>query len=506
MLLQQNSNNYSNNRSHRDLSEIYLAKFDPDDHQLTVGEWCKQVDSLINLRGYSPQIALMKALSCLKGRTKTWADINAHELPDWTDLKRELISQFSAETRHIYFVTKFREYTSNDAKNYAEYVTEAWRLFARISPNAPNDLMVEAVISGIHSSQTKLDTDLTDTTELEEVLFKHSSTFGMTSPIRKVKTGTLNIRLKDPSRIVQRRPYRLASVEKEKVNIIIDDLKAKGIIRDSCSPFASPILLVKKKNGDDRLCVDYRELNSNTIRDNYPLPLIQDQINILGSAKYFTTLDMESGFHQIPINEESIEKTAFVTPDGQYEYVTMPFGLCNSPSVYQRAINKALGDYKDKIALVYIDDVLIPSETIQEVERLMHTIRDHLGVVSQNQNKTWLTKLGELQLCINTTKSKATGHAPLELLIGKKCSPPAIQQLTLIEDVIDRDGLRKDASNRMAEQAIESQNRFVSHEHVSLIPTPKSFESTSDDDRDKRKQGTTFVWKNSPCDFLLSRN
>lgn len=523
--------------------------------------------------------------------------------------------QFGAETRHIYFVNKFREYTSNDAKSYAEYVTEAWRLFTRISPHAPEDLKIEAVISGIrpkfyqaellrampksqaeliatlsnyrkrpagflnseienkrprfeppgtnsneqpsntiqssctrcgrrgHKSQdckipicyickkpghttnncwtrtnnhnatqparsttsrqptvnslqktcpscttvqignvtlsclidtgaecsliskkssgsipgkreinllqmrgvsgeiitsneiikttitinevtfeanlhvvdclfydvilgidsllipgikielcdngikiirdpsinsiqkdsfpTNIDTDLTDKTKLTEILTKHTEAFVMTSPIKKVSTGTLKIRLKDPSRVVQRRPYRLAPIERENVKNIICDLKQRGIVRDSCSPYASPILLVKKKDGTDRLCVDYRELNSNIVRDQYPLPLIQDQIDKLGTAKFFTTLDMESGFHQIPIEEESIEKTAFVTPDGQFEYLTMPFGLCNSPSVYQRAINQALGDYKDKIALVYMDDVLILSDNEQEgLERL----------------------------------------------------------------------------------------------------------------------------------------
>lgn len=90
--------------------------------------------------------------------------------------------------------------------------------------------------------------------------------------------------------------------------------------------------------------MDYRELNKNTVADRYPLPLIADQIARLRKAKYFICLDMASGFHQIPIHPNSTEYTAFVTPDGQYEYITMPFGLKNAPSVFQRAIFKALGD------------------------------------------------------------------------------------------------------------------------------------------------------------------
>ncbi|CAF4951779.1 unnamed protein product [Pieris macdunnoughi] len=215
----------------------------------------------------------------------------------------------------------------------------------------------------------EIDTDLTNQSQINEIFyiineFKDNFTSG--NHVSRVTTGELKIRLKNPDKIVQRRPYRLSPVEREKVREMIQDLKENGIIRDSSSPFSSPILLVKKKNGTDRLCVDFRELNSNTVRDNYPLPLIADQIDRLGKARYYSCLDMASGFHGIPISEDSIEKTAFVTPDGQFEYLRMPFGLCNAPSVYQRSINVALGDYKDNIALVYIDDILVVSESVQQ--------------------------------------------------------------------------------------------------------------------------------------------
>ncbi|XP_046141101.1 uncharacterized protein LOC123987675 [Osmia bicornis bicornis] len=121
-------------------------------------------------------------------------------------------------------------------------------------------------------------------------------------------------------------------------------------------------ILQRKKNGSDRLCVDYRALNRITIKDRYPLPLIDDQ---LGKGRYFTTLDMTSGFHQIPIAAESIEKTTFVTSDGHYKYLRMPFGLNNAPAVFQRAIHRALGNLRNKVALAYIDDVLIRSSTVE---------------------------------------------------------------------------------------------------------------------------------------------
>jgi len=139
-----------------------------------------------------------------------------------------------------------------------------------------------------------------------------------------------------------------------------------NIIRPSSSPFASPMLLVKKKDGSDKLCIDFRELNANTVSDKYPLPLISYQINRLRGSKYFSSLDMASGFYQIPIHTDSIEKTAFVTPEGQYEFLAMSFGLKNASSVFQRAIVQALVDLAYSYAIVYIDDVLIVANSKEE--------------------------------------------------------------------------------------------------------------------------------------------
>lgn len=111
------------------------------------------------------------------------------------------------------------------------------------------------------------------------------------------------------------------------------------MIRDSDSPFASPILLVRKKDGELRLCVDYRSLNEIMKRDRHPLPIIEDQINFLAGKTRFISLDLFSGYHQVPISKESIEKTAFVTPEGQYEYLCVPFGLFNASSVFARLIS-----------------------------------------------------------------------------------------------------------------------------------------------------------------------
>ena len=181
--------------------------------------------------------------------------------------------------------------------------------------------------------------------------------------ISTVTTGQLKIRLKT-NKIINYRPYRLAPIEREKVKQIIDDLLKKGIIQESESEYASPILLVKKKDGSDRLCIDYRALNQIIEKERYPLPLIEDQIDRLGKAKYYIAIDMKNGFYQIAIEPQSTKYTAFVTPDGHFEFLKMPFGICNGPSVFQKAITKAVKDLK--FILVYIDDLLIPFSTISE--------------------------------------------------------------------------------------------------------------------------------------------
>ncbi|KAJ8710458.1 hypothetical protein PYW08_008973 [Mythimna loreyi] len=250
-------------------------------------------------------------------------------------------------------------------------------------------LVHQPVVYHVRSQNEKfdnLDCDLTNDDQINELkilLNKFQHLFIHGYPRTRVNTGELEIRLKDDNKWVERRPYRLSPVEREKVREIVKELLEHKIIRESKSPFSSPIILVKKKNGMDRMCVDYRELNRNTLRDHYPLPIISDQIDQLAGGYYFSTLDMAAGFHQIPISEASIEKTAFVTPDGLYEFLTMPFGLSNAVSVYQRCINRALAHLLtsvDQVCQVYVDDVLSKcrdfAEGIAHIERILIALQE----------------------------------------------------------------------------------------------------------------------------------
>ncbi len=165
---------------------------------------------------------------------------------------------------------------------------------------------------------------------------------------------------------IKQRSYRTSHQVQQKIREEVNEMLNNGIIRPSNSPWASPVVLVLKKDGNVRFCTDYRKLNAITRKDSYPLPRIQETIDVIGKAKWFSTIDFCSGFWQIPVREADIPKTAFITRDGLYEYVRMPFGLCNSPSTFQRTMDVLLTGMNNRCALVYIDDILIFSNSFED--------------------------------------------------------------------------------------------------------------------------------------------
>lgn len=178
------------------------------------------------------------------------------------------------------------------------------------------------------------------------------------------------IKLVDDVPVTQ--PYRrIPPNQYQEVQEHISKLLKKGIIQESESAYASPVVVVRKSDGSIRLCVDYRKLNLKTKKDAFPLPRIDESFDALKGAKYFSTIDLASGYHQVAMDEKDRQKTAFTTPFGLFEYVRMPMGVCNGPATFQRLMQATMSDLIFDIMLVYLDDILVYSPTFEShLERL----------------------------------------------------------------------------------------------------------------------------------------
>lgn len=192
-----------------------------------------------------------------------------------------------------------------------------------------------------------------------DVFAVHDEDLGYTDRVKH------EIHLTDDTPVAQ--PYRrIPPTQFEEVKEHISGLLRKGVIQESSSSYASPIVLVRKADGSLRLCVDYRKLNSKTNRDAFPLPRIDESLDALGGAQVFSTIDLVSGYHQVAVHEKDRHKTAFTTPFGLYEYHRMPFGLCNAPATFQRLMQAVMSDFVFQIVLIYLDDLLVYSSTFHE--------------------------------------------------------------------------------------------------------------------------------------------
>ena len=200
---------------------------------------------------------------------------------------------------------------------------------------------------------------LNDLVKYAIVFALHSSELGMTDLVtHAIDTGD-SVPIKQAARRI------LFSLRKT-VDNMVQNMLEQGVIKPSSSHWSSPVVLMEKKDGNKRFCVDYRRLNSVTKMDVFPLPRVDGTLDSLAQSQYFTSLDLATGFWQVQMDASSQEKTVFATYSGLYEFRVMPFGLCNSPATFQRLMESVLSGLTQKICMVYIDDVLVIGKIFTE--------------------------------------------------------------------------------------------------------------------------------------------
>jgi hypothetical protein len=194
---------------------------------------------------------------------------------------------------------------------------------------------------------------------------------------------------------ISKRPYRMPMNELVELKNQIVELQAKGFIRPSSSLWGAHVLFIEKKDGTQQMCVDYRSLNEVTMKNKYPLPQIEDLFDQMKGVSIFSKIDLKSGYHQLRIRESDIPKTTLCTRYGLYKYTMMSFRLTNAPTYFMYLMNKMFMEYLDKFVVVFIDDILVYSNTEEEHEEHLRLVLEKLRAnqlyAKFRKCKFWLT-------------------------------------------------------------------------------------------------------------------
>lgn len=260
----------------------------------------------------------------------------------------------------------------------------AWICLQGQMPNEFSCALVELqLLTDLVSSSPELPA------EIQKILEHFSDVFTEPTGLPPKRAASHSIPLVQGARPVQIRPYRFAPALKDEIEHQIADMLKSGVIRPSTSNFASPLLMVKKKDQTWRPCVDYRQLNALTIKSKYPLPVIDELLDELHGACFFSKLDLRAGYHQIRLTEGDEYKTAFHTHHGHFEFTVMAFGLTGAPATFQAEMNRTLSPLLRRCALVFFDDILIYSRSYSD--HLSH-LQQVLQLLSDNHWKVKISK------------------------------------------------------------------------------------------------------------------
>nr|GEW04950.1 hypothetical protein [Tanacetum cinerariifolium] len=246
---------------------------------------------------------------------------------------------------------------------------------------------------------------------------------------------------------VAKSPYRLAPLEMQELSAQLWELQDKGFIRPSDSPWGAHVLFVKKKDSAMRMCIDYRELNKLIIKNHYPLSRIDDLFDQLQGARYFSKIDLQSGYHQLRLHENDIPKTGFWTRYGHFEFTVMPFGLTNAPAVFMDLMNRVCKPYLDKFFIVFIDDILVYSKSKDEhkVKFLGHVVNQsgiHVDPSKIEAVKNW--KAPTTPTKIRSFFRLTEQEEAFQTLKDNLCNAPILSLPDGVEDFV----VYSDASNQ----------------------------------------------------------
>ena len=339
--------------------------------------------------------------------------------------------------------------------------------YSRINSSGSFERLPSAVLEKIKDLSGHI-TNSNHRKQLETILIKYGEIFDTSTATTINTTVKHTIEVRNSRPIVQR-PYRKTAEQERIIEEMCEQFHHNNIIRPSQSPWASPIVLQRKKDNTWRFCIDYRKLNEVTEKDNYPLPRIQEIFDALNGSKCFSKLDFHGGYHQVLIDEFDKQKTAFVTRDKLWEYNVMPQGIKNCPPTFQRIVNKLLGRLQWHCALAYIDDIIIYSRSMSEH---FHHLEQVLSLLHHANFRLNPSKCEFLQ-----TKIKFLGH-----VINEDGITPCPEKVRAISDIPTPNNIKAATSFvKMAEY-------YRNH-----IP---NFSTLAQPLFDLTKKNAKFIWNN----------
>ena len=360
-------------------SECYGLKIPPFNGKEDWKVWINRFEAIAERRHWNEETKLDNLLPQLQGKAGdfVFTQVTKQTLSNYSELVKELNSRFRVVETEKTFAAKFSQRRQRADEKVEEYAADLKCLYARAYRNRDTEAQVPDHLTDMY---TRASTDLNPHEKMQ--LASLLNRFGDSFSCGEWDLGLTNlaehaIETEDAAPI-KHHPRRVPLAHAEAEKQAIEDLKAKGVIRESTSPWASPIVLVAKKDGGVRPCVDYRRVNQLVKPDGFPLPRIQDCLDAVAGSSLFSTMDLTSGYFQIPVKREDIPKTAFVCKYGHFEMTRMPFGLNNAASTFQRTMELALQGLQWVTCLIYIDDVIVFGKDFDEHMQRLEEVLDRI--------------------------------------------------------------------------------------------------------------------------------